>query len=1106
MSDNLDQAKQKVLEENTAQAVFKSLKSLENERGRFRTRWAWELLQNARDSAKPEGVEVAFLIHRGQLIFRHTDKSFTKDNIVHLIYHGSSKVNEVDPVGHFGTGFISTHLISKVVQVRGSLDGAQSFDFTLDRRGESPKELHASMENSWAAFTQSLQPERITLADGFSTEYIYEVGDGSINEMVDAGLEELRRNAGFMLAFNDALRVLHLEFDGDRTVFQKINAGDEGKHCSYTRVEERDGEGNVVDVFEVATASDGEVTAAVPLKQDTNGRILTMTGQIPRLYVAFPLLGTEEFTLPCVINSTQFVPTEDRDGIFLGSDESKDIAENRKLIKKGLEQASVLLMSAESEGWGDCYRLVAIGSIAPANWLDRDWYKSVLISEFLPVIRASVILSTPSGNRISPSTSWIPIGQGTVTPDEIWDLANGLKEAQKHLPIKAEVDHWSGNLSGWAALVDQKTESLDEAFGISRLTRLVTELSDIAQLTTALGNELDAFQWLKNLYRLLFEANQTDLFDEQTILPDQKGKFRCRNKLRLDRRSAEHADDPIDSALKDISEGLGACVRGRLLDRRIDVEGIVGLLQPLYQDELISELAGLVREQAEQGENESVSEGVIQSNIGFFAWALRHKVWKVIEGYPVLTRVSADNATDWRTLTLLGGKQENRLLAPPAHWEKVARDFVDLFPEKFVIADTYYESCPEPECWDNLANRGYVFAGPIFQTEEKIRDFLPDEPLPDTDDDESMRSSGPVEVSKIAFLTTEDVGILHTVRSSKRKAVRFLEFLTHTALEVDQHALEISEVACENGEMHKYFKANWLGPIKRRKWVPIAKGKQDHISPVSLGLLIKDFPDLMAALTEGRPALLMQALGVSLSALSLQALADEEDDRVALIKSLAVISDATGGNIAKVEELARELKEDPELLVKIEQSREKRKQVAENQRIGALVEKIFKEMLEDKGFVIERTGIGSDYSVESDVIEDGEETGLSIQGHGKVFLVEIKATRGDAVRMTSTQMKTAVENTDKFVVCFVRLQDSSPDRESVENQSRFILDIGNKVEGLWEGLSNLREAKTRCATRSEEGDLTLEIDELGIHLRIGKDEWDAGKPLAEVVTFFSGAE
>jgi len=1103
MTINLDQATENALRENTAQTVFKNLRSLENQRERFKTRWVWELLQNARDSAQPEGVKIAFLISEGQLVFRHSGKPFTKDNLAHLIYHGSSKLDENDPIGQFGTGFISTHLISKIVQVRGSLDGTDFFNFTLDRSGISPNELQVSMDNSKAAVEESSQQSEDTIQDGYSTEYIYQFSEETIKDMVEEGMEELRRNAGFILAFNDALQSLHLVYNSSMTVFQKIDMVEEGDYCSYVKIEERDGDGNVIDELDIGIISDGSVTTAVSLKRDGNGRTLSLAEQIPRLYVAFPLLGTEEFSLPCIVNSTQFKPTDDRDGIFLTQSETEDITKNRALLEKGIEQASSLLAAAAAEGWRNGYRLAALGNIVPASWLDRDWYRDILTSVFLPVIRSSAILPVLSGKLISPAESWIPIWQGAVKPSEIWSLASGLKVSKEHLPVEAEVDRWSENLSGWAALIEQELTALDEAFGISRLTRLVSELSDITQLTNALEDELDTFQWLKNLYRTLFAVNQTDMLDEYAILPDQTGKFRYRNDLRLDRLSAEQAETPIDEILKDISEGLGTIVRSRLLDRRIDEESIMGLLQPLYQEELVTELADRVREQEGQ---ELISEEAIESNVGLFAWALQHGVWKVIEGYPVITRGKTDDALFWQTLSRSDGKKENRLLAPLAYWPEVAHDYFDLFPARFIIRDAYFESCPETEYWDNLVNRGYIFAGPLFWAKQRIKIFLPDEPLPETDDDETRRSSELKEVSKIAFLTTEDIGIVYVVRNSKRKAIRFLEFLLRSVLEIDQSALETAQVMCENGETHTYYKAEWLGPVKHRKWVPIGDGKQDHINPVSLGSLIKDSPELMSILTEGRPALLMQALGVSISALSLQALADEEDDRVSLIRSLAVISEAAGGSIEKIEELASELKEDPELLAKIEQSRENRKRVAENQRVGALVEEIFKEMLEDKGFVVKRTGIGSDYSVESDVVVDGEESGLSIQGHGKKFLVEIKATRLDAVRMTITQMKTAVENKKEFVVCYVQLQGLEPDRESVENQCRFIFDIGSKVEGLWQELSRLRMAKAQCSTWAEEGDLKLEIDELGARLRIGNEAWESGNTLAEAISFFSGGE
>lgn len=238
MTNNLDQAKQKVLEENTAQAVFKNLRLLENKRNRFRARWAIELLQNARDSSEEAGVEVAFNVDEGKLTFQHTGRPFTESNIVHLIYHGSSKVDDDDHVGHFGTGFISTHLISKSVQVRGSLDGDKDFNFTLDREGESPKELQGSMEKSWRLFKESLRPSGTHTESVFSTEYIYKVENENIREMVKDGVSEISNNAGFILAFNNELRAIHVNSNGKKKTFKKTEVNVSTNHCAYIQIEE----------------------------------------------------------------------------------------------------------------------------------------------------------------------------------------------------------------------------------------------------------------------------------------------------------------------------------------------------------------------------------------------------------------------------------------------------------------------------------------------------------------------------------------------------------------------------------------------------------------------------------------------------------------------------------------------------------------------------------------------------------------------------------------------------------------------------------------------------------------------------------------------------
>ena len=121
MASEFDDDKNFILVENTAQTVFKYLDHLKDSRPNLGTRWIWELLQNARDVALPQGVTVSIDASDSCLILKHTGRPFRNREVAHLIYHGSTKAKEEGDLGRFGSGFLSTHLLSPVVRVRGVL-------------------------------------------------------------------------------------------------------------------------------------------------------------------------------------------------------------------------------------------------------------------------------------------------------------------------------------------------------------------------------------------------------------------------------------------------------------------------------------------------------------------------------------------------------------------------------------------------------------------------------------------------------------------------------------------------------------------------------------------------------------------------------------------------------------------------------------------------------------------------------------------------------------------------------------------------------------------------------------------------------------------------
>src|SRR5436190_16169364 len=140
-TDNVDEVFDSVVYDNNAQEVFKELGRLEDERDRVVSRWVWELIQNARGTADSQTqLKIEVTLDGDFLRFRHNGAPFRIDEVAHLIQHGSSKLDPRD-IGKFGTGFITTHLICRRVQVRGSLIDARTFDFELNREGKDPTEL-----------------------------------------------------------------------------------------------------------------------------------------------------------------------------------------------------------------------------------------------------------------------------------------------------------------------------------------------------------------------------------------------------------------------------------------------------------------------------------------------------------------------------------------------------------------------------------------------------------------------------------------------------------------------------------------------------------------------------------------------------------------------------------------------------------------------------------------------------------------------------------------------------------------------------------------------------------------------------------------------------
>ena len=387
------------------------------------------------------------------------------------------------------------------------------------------------------------------------------------------------------------------------------------------------------------------------------------------------------------------------------------------------------------------------------------------------------------------------------------------------------------------------------------------------------------------------------------------------------------------------------------------------------------------------------------------------------------------------------------------------------------IAHLIYHGSTKSEDASSLGQFGSGFLTThLLSPRIEVSGYL-DEAL--ADDDEEHVSTDPVNVVDVAYFVKDRIGIMARVPDSPRRAVLLWRFLTEYMIPRDLDSIEANEANCECGEMHSYYPAAWLKPLVRNKWVPL-RGKKHGGRPTaqSLAKLLSDERPSGTGVGQNDNAMrLLNALGVTQLELTMASIADSDEKKRLLDADLARILTSTEGDLAPVNRFVEDMRSDDGLLEHLEERRERLRSIHRNQKLGAIVECLVKESLETEGFGVRRTGIGSDYEIEHDALDEasGEELGIELAGDdGRTWLVEIKATQGHEVRMTPAQAKTAIKRGDQFLLCVVPVDVESADIDvdRVRVAMRFVAGIGQDLGAVCDDLDDV-EKKRQAATENE---------------------------------------
>ena len=1089
---NKDEIKDRVLTENTAQGILNHLRDLASNRARMQRRWIWELLQNARDTSAGESAHLIASIELadGELIFQHNGRGFTMEEVAHLIYHGSTKLEDEETIGQYGSGFLTTHLLSPQIDVSGQLDDGRPFDFCLKREISSAKALSESMDRAWEEFDTSGEE----VSGDFTTRFRYPI-EADSTDAVREGIETLRRCAPFVVVFNSQFRRIVVKAANEVTSFEVVER---------THLEEKGLQtvtvlasyGGIRREEKYVLAESEKVSVTIPLEPTKDGFACRPLNDIPKLFLGFPLIGTESFSFPAVINSLSFTPTENRDGVYLGQSNDVTNQTNQAVIEEACKLHVKLMQFAAKSSWMNTFTLANIPPISGESWLNSTWIKEQH-QEFVEHVRQTPAILCGHDPTV-PKDSILPFAEENESVENLWDLLNQVKSLREKLPRRDEAVGWRDAVESWAAITGFQPSSFPEALDGSKLASYIevsTKGEDpnavfgtIDNLQDLLNEDVSAIEWLNRLYACLKSAGLDNVIQERHFVLDQAGW--------LDKLSNLHRDKQIDDELKEVADDLLELgLRGKLRDTRLtSIADEIG--KGDYENEDVTrEIIKEIRDLFDKG---VLEDGPAQANARLFAWIVRKKEWDKLVGFPTFSVRPDDGSRPVLWLGQKGVDEAELPLAPIRAWPEDLQQYADLFPWRFIMADAFFDLVSEQNAWQMLHERGLVRNDVVLNSERNLAEFLPDEPLAQGE----HKTVDTIKVSDLVFLSRDSVGVMARVRDSQDRARLFWRFLTEWLTVRNIEGLELSDAMCECGEIHRYYPAIWLGPLVRNKWIPQGNNVREPATAQSLAVLLRGSGWTPSSLAEQSATVkLLAAIRVTRLDLMREFVVNDDESRIALDDTMVSILASTGGDLRYVREFVEDMQTDDGLPEYLADRRERRRLVHENQHLGEHVENLVKESLEGEGFTVRRTGIGSDFEIEYDLIEKDEEIGIELYRNNRKWLVEVKATRDQRVRMTSKQAETAVTWGVGFLLCVVPVgpNKTSLAKDDVRASMRFVQNIGPRVEPLCKGLNALNDLRDE-ATATSDSDIALEIQSGTARIRVDNTVWHNGIHLEELLS------
>ena len=507
----LNNAKRESELSDLKQHADKMIRGFENFNNYSSNRAVWELVQNACDLTT--NCEVV-LDYKNGFAFTHNGKPFTTKSFISLIKQVSGKYgeeSEIPEVGKYGTGFLTTHTFGRKFQINSILEANNTFfeikDFLIDRSPKDWKTLSENIRTQKENVYQLIQDGAILLNPEIKTTFTYLPETEQERSYIAESSKDLEDYIPIVLTINDRLKKVKIVLNDSETSFERVEKikveNDKGIELYKTTISKNGTNKILYSIIE----TDDKIEVILPINE--NLELFQFSERVARLFLYYPLIGSEDFGLNFVINCNQFLPTEPRDGIHLKSNKDQ-VKEQEEANQKILEKASQLIFDFLKSNVLSVSNPLLYAQINfkrdTDNNLLNDYFET-LQNTWLEEYKLLPIVETVDGFKPLNEVYFFDVEllNNTEYFDDTYFLVSTF---YSNIPTKDKVVLWSKFADEWT---NENTVFIGHQDLVEKISK---------ENLSKFDNDC-----LINYYKNLIEEEKLKYFSDHTLLPNLDGKF-----------------------------------------------------------------------------------------------------------------------------------------------------------------------------------------------------------------------------------------------------------------------------------------------------------------------------------------------------------------------------------------------------------------------------------------------------------------------------------------------------------------------------------------------------------------------------------------------------